>query len=85
MDALKELAPEVKEYLENHNTERFGYYLIYNGKPIIEELTILYLDNIDTYKELWGTLERYLKKKCDGPRDCFGRLLSSLFLSLTTE
>ena len=44
MDALKELTPEVKEYLNNHNTTRFGYCPMYNGKPIIEELTTLYLD-----------------------------------------
>ena len=63
MDALKELTPEVKEYLSNHNTERFGYCHIHNSKPIMEELTTLYLDDIDTYNRVVVDARKIFEKE----------------------
>ena len=63
MDALKELSPEVKEYLDNHNTTRFGYCPMHNGKPIMEELTTLYLNDIDTYNRVVADARKIFEKE----------------------
>ena len=52
LQIMEALIPEVEEYLENHNTERFGFCPMKDGNPIKEELADLYIDNIDTYKKV---------------------------------
>ena len=53
LNLIEALAPDVKEYLDHHNTERFGFCLMKDGNtPLKEELTPLYTDDIDTYNEV---------------------------------
>ena len=49
---MKALTSEVKEYLDNNNTVRFGFCpMRSDGKPVKEELATLYLKDIDTYNK----------------------------------
>ena len=48
---MKELIPDVKEYLENHKTASFSFCPMRNGEPISEWLEAVYVDDIYTYEE----------------------------------
>ena len=52
LDLMEALTPDVKEYLENHNTARFVFCPMCDGEPRKKELVNLYLEDIDTYNEV---------------------------------
>ena len=59
---MKELIPDVKEYLENHNTANLSFCPMRDGEPISERLAAVHVDNIHTYEESVNTARDEFRK-----------------------
>ena len=59
---MKELIPDVKEYLENHKTASFSFCPMRDAKSISERLEAVYVDDIYTYEEAVSVVRDEFRK-----------------------